>query len=582
MIAAKDTDRYIIGVEGGGTKTDWIYLRQANGKSSILQEGRLSAANLRLTSDAKLRRMLRLLPRNAHHVGVFLAGCVTAADRKRLYRLASKTWPEAAIAVGSDRDSGFAAAFGDLDGIAVISGTGSAVTGRKGGKIENAGGRGHLLGDRGGAYVISIEGLRLALRNYDLEHRITPLAETILRALSLNRMEDLIGWTQGADKKEISALAPVMFDIAANGDRQMLAVIEAGAAALAQYTKSVAKWLDFTLPPVKLLGSLFLNQPLYADLYRTALKPLMKVASLEICTLSGALGAAHLATSGKFKRENFPALGTSVRIANAASVTEKSNPRSQQIDRLPLSKLIRLFIDEEEHVQKALTAADKSLQKAVVTVVQSFRKNGRLFYVGAGTSGRLGILDASEIPPTFGEPPSRVQGIIAGGQAAITNSVEGAEDDELQGAQSIQERGVCKQDVVCGITASGRTPFVLSALREALRIGAKTILLTCNPDAGNEFGIQILLATGPELITGSTRLKCGTATKAALNILTTCSMIRLGKVRGNQMVDLKPSNTKLKNRAVRIVSELRSWPAEKAAAALKKHRWNIRRAMKED
>ncbi len=245
--------------------------------------------------------------------------------------------------------------------------------------------------------------------------------------------------------------------------------------------------------------------------------------------------------------------------------------------------MIKLFTNEEKQVHNALAGADQALQKAVVAIVRSFRKNGRLFYIGAGTSGRLGILDASEIPPTFGEPPSRVQGIIAGGQSAITNSIEGAEDDELQGALSVQERGVSKQDVVCGITASGLTPFVLSALREAQSIGSKTILITCNPEAVNRgpFEICILLATGPELIAGSTRLKCGTATKAALNILTTCSMIRLGKVRGNQMVDLKPSNTKLKTRAIRIVSELRGWSEDKAAAALKKHGWNVRRAMKE-
>ena len=490
-----------------------------------------------------------------------------------------------AAAVGRGRDSGFAAAFGDSDGIAVMSGTGSAVTGRKGGKIENAGGRGHLLGDRGGAYIISIEGLRLALRDYDLEHRITPLAESILRALSLNRMEDLIGWTQGADKREISALVPVMFEIAASGDRQMIAVIEAGAVALAQYTESVARWLEFTLPPVKLLGSLFLHQPFYVDLYRNALKSLIKIKSLEVCTVSGAFGAAYLAAAIKFDKDNITSPALPVRIpTQRMTATERPNPRSKKIDRLPLSKLIALFIHEEECIQSALAAADEPLQKAVALIVQSFRKDGRLFYVGAGTSGRLGILDASEIPPTFGEPPSRVQGIIAGGQRAITDSVEGAEDDEIQGAQSVQERGVCKADVVCGITASGRTPFVLSALREARRLGAKTILLTCNPDAANtnEFGIHLVLRTGPELITGSTRLKCGTATKAALNILTTCSMIRLGKVRGNEMVDLQPSNSKLKNRAIRILSELRGWPEEKAGAVLKKHRWNIRRAMKDN
>src|SRR5216110_484590 len=191
-------------------------------------------------------------------------------------------------------------------------------------------------------------------------------------------------------------------------------------------------------------------------------------------------------------------------------------------------------------------------------VAKSLRNGGRLFYVGAGTSGRLGVLDASEIPPTFRASPDMVQGIIAGGVTALSRSVEGAEDDRGSGALAIEERGVTGKDVVCGITASGRAPFVLGALAEAKKRGAQAILLTCNPERERIPGcdLEIDLATGPELLTGSTRLKAGTATKVALNIISTGAMIALGKVRGNLMVDLHTTSTKLRDRAVRVVVEL--------------------------
>ncbi len=211
------------------------------------------------------------------------------------------------------------------------------------------------------------------------------------------------------------------------------------------------------------------------------------------------------------------------------------------------------------------------------------QKNGRLFYVGAGTSGRLGVLDASEIPPTFGAPPEMVQGIIAGGVTALYRSVEGAEDERGSGALALDERAVTSADIVCGITASGRTPFVLGALVEAKKRGARTILLTCNPARARaeEFDLEIDLTTGPELLTGSTRLKAGTATKIALNIISTGAMVALGKVRGNLMIDLATSNTKLRDRAARLVAELTKCEYAEAVARLERSNWNLRAALRE-
>jgi N-acetylmuramic acid 6-phosphate etherase len=244
-------------------------------------------------------------------------------------------------------------------------------------------------------------------------------------------------------------------------------------------------------------------------------------------------------------------------------------------------ELVEMFIREEQYVTSALRSCEKQLTKGVDMVASALKKNGRLFYVGAGTSGRLGVLDASEIPPTFGESPDRVQAIIAGGTAAIHRSVEGAEDYEEEGALAVQDRGLRKRDIVCGITASGQTPFVMGALKKAKSIGSKTILLTCNPHRKKMriADLEIDMGTGPELIAGSTRLKAGTATKVALNLLSTCVMIRLKKSRGNLMTHLTPGNIKLRERAVRIVSGLLKCSREEALRLLVQNQWNVQKTI---
>jgi N-acetylmuramic acid 6-phosphate etherase len=261
-------------------------------------------------------------------------------------------------------------------------------------------------------------------------------------------------------------------------------------------------------------------------------------------------------------------------------------------------ELVQLFVGEEKFVQEALRAATADLARAIETVTESLRNGGRLFYVGAGSSGRIGVLDASEIPPTFGAPTLLVQGVIAGGATALYRSVEGAEDEESAGAFALDERGVKPADVVIGITASGQTPFVRGALARAKSLGAKTILLTCNPHrspvaagvspaageiaAGTAVSTDDLLITlpvGPEILAGSTRLKAGTATKVALNVISTGAMIGLGKVRGNLMIDLHTTSTKLRDRAVRTVAEVTQRDYESARGLLEANDWNLRAAL---
>ncbi len=240
-------------------------------------------------------------------------------------------------------------------------------------------------------------------------------------------------------------------------------------------------------------------------------------------------------------------------------ITEQRNPNSLGIDGKSIAEIICLFNSENRNVLNAVEKEAENIAQAVGLIVDAFRNDGRLFYVGTGTSGRLGVLDASECPPTFGTPPGLVQGIIAGGNDALQRSIEGVEDNSENGAASIRAHRVTTNDVVMGITTSGRTPYVIGAIREAHNVGAKTIFLSCNPPSENLHHVVDIFITpivGPEIVTGSTRLKAGTATKLVLNMLTTIAMIKLGKVYNNLMVDVQAWNAKLVDRAKRIIMEV--------------------------
>jgi len=253
------------------------------------------------------------------------------------------------------------------------------------------------------------------------------------------------------------------------------------------------------------------------------------------------------------------------------------------LDKLPLADAITLMLSEEVKVPGKVLAERSELERAIRAIVRSFLRGGRLFYIGAGSSGRLGVLDASECPPTFRTPPEMVQGIIAGGQKALWQSVEGAEDDAAAGGREIKSRRVSSRDVVVGIAASGTTPFVWRALQEAKQRRASTVLICFNPflkiPRALRPSIVIAPNLGPEVLTGSTRLKAGTATKLILNLFTTLAMVRLGKVRSNLMIDLHPSNAKLRRRAVSIVRELTDADAARAEAALERSGWVIKTAI---
>ncbi len=262
-------------------------------------------------------------------------------------------------------------------------------------------------------------------------------------------------------------------------------------------------------------------------------------------------------------------------------LTEQSNQRSSRLDQLDTLALVELFADEDRRPQEAVAAVAPALAQAVDAVAERLCAGGRLFYLGAGTSGRLGVLDAAECPPTFCSDPQQVQGVLAGGSAALLRSSEGLEDNEAAGRADLEERGFCAQDCLMGIAAGGTTPYVRGGLSFAKSIGALAIAMACVPteQAPLPCDIDIRLLTGPELLTGSTRMKAGTATKLALNTLSTAVMVRLGKVYGNRMVDVAASNRKLVDRSLRILRDLAGVERERGLTLLEEAGGSVKLAL---
>src|SRR6266550_965236 len=595
------TGEKILGIEGGGTKTAWALV--ADGV--IVESEKLPPSNLRLTPLDQITKIFRVLPREVNRIGVFLAGCATEEDRAVLLKLARSVWSKANIVAGSDRDSGMAACLRNRDGIAVNAGTGSSVTGRRGRQIEKAGGWGHILGDAGGAYFVSIRALRSILRAYDLRSGEREFAGTVLRELGLNNFDELVRWAQTADKTEVASLAPLAFKAAREGDEPVQRIIAAGAIALADFAAAIAMRLQLEAPEVRLMGGLFENQKFYGVAFAKALSEKIPGAKVALSESPPEVGAAWLAADERLQIAKTEEPAGAVQLVSS---TEEANPKSANLDRLGAREIVELFVAEEKSVDEGLRQCVGQLARAIELSAGAIGNGGRVFYVGAGTSGRLGVLDAAEIPPTFGASPDLFQGIIAGGAPALRQSIEGAEDDARSGALAMNERGVKPEDLVIGISASGRAAFVIGALRRAREIAAQTIFITCTPPVPVVAGVApattspsaagtaastapsstedctlvINLAVGPEIVTGSTRLKAGTATKVALNIISTGAMARLGRVRGNLMIDLQPTNKKLRERAIGLVSQLARCDRESARSRLERADWNLREALKEE
>jgi N-acetylmuramic acid 6-phosphate etherase len=262
-------------------------------------------------------------------------------------------------------------------------------------------------------------------------------------------------------------------------------------------------------------------------------------------------------------------------------LTEQPNPASASLDALPTEEVLRIINAEDRKVAEAVEREIPAIARALEAIVAAFGRGGRLFYIGAGTSGRLGVLDAAEIPPTFSAPAGMVQGIIAGGEAALSRATETTEDDPAIGVRDLLARGFTGNDVLVGIAASGRTPYVLGAVAEARRLGAVTVGISCTPESELARAVEIAITplVGPEVVAGSTRMKAGTAQKLVLNMLSTGAFVRLGYVYGNLMVNVQPKNRKLVDRARRIIAQAAGVSYERAGELLAQAGDNVRTAI---
>jgi len=631
-----------LGIEGGGTRT-LALLADASGQT--LRRLETGPANMKLLTEAQLTRQFRsiaaALP-NPDALGIGLSGAWAEADFRKIRLAAARVWPgipcyatndlETALVAARGPELGQAAegvryrpgaggAFpltparspsegergkrrqvagkpklmggGNILQVLVVSGTGSCCYGQRAdGKGVKVGGWGHVLGDQGSGYDIGLRALQAVVDSYDHDLAWPKLGRRLLVALQLNEPNDLIDWAQAADKTEIASLAAEVFTAWARKDRMAAGILAGAARCLARDAAACARRLAKPGTPVGfvLTGSILLKQPRFAAQVGRELRRLWPKAAVTPLKRESVWGAVELARcTFKSKVQSPKSKGQSpepeelVVRSVRRSPTEERNPNSMNLDKLPVREAVKRMLREDAGIPKKLFPERHRIAKVIEAVARAFRRGGRLFYVGAGTSGRLGVLDASECPPTFRTSPELVQGIIAGGQNALWQSVEGAEDDAAAGGRAIALRGITRRDVVTGIAASGTTPFVWGALREAKRRGATTVLVCFNPflkiPRALRPSIVIAPDLGPELLTGSTRLKAGTATKQLLNLFTTLAMVRLGKVRSNLMIDLNPANVKLRDRAVRIVQALTGADYEAAQGALERSGWVIEKAV---
>ena len=579
----------LLGIECGATHT--VTLHESGEKIARTEFG---PANLRLLDDAQLAKHLRQIAKQfpkPNAVAIGMAGARTPADKLRLRCAATRAWPSAAIHATNDLETALAADTQRKPAtrVLVLSGTGSCCFGQSpAGATAKIGGWGHILGDKSSGYEIGLRALKACVFYLDRDGTWSTLAQRLLRRLQLNSPEQLIDWVAQADKAEVAGLAREVFAAWAKRDKIAGDILDGAASTLAKDAYACAKKLAGETGPVRFLlsGGVLLKQPKFAAKVAKAIRarrPGSQVATLKNESCQGALNLARRIAKPRATVETGrPAITVPDLAQLGQAPTEQRHPRSMQLDRMPLGQAVDLFLDEDSQLPAAIAREKNKIVRVIGWVRDAFKNGGRLFYCGAGTSGRLGVLDASECPPTFRVDPEQVQGIIAGGQPALYRSIEGAEDDPDAGAEAVRFHGVGKNDVFIGIAASGRTPFVWGGIWEANRHGGKTALLCFNPTLkiprDNRPGVVIKPNLGPELLTGSTRLKSGTATKLILNMITTLAMAKSGKVISNLMIDLDPSNTKLRDRAIRILCQLTSATNEEAKRALEQTNWVVKKA----
>ncbi len=455
--------------------------------------------------------------------------------------------------------------------VLAIAGTGSSVVAQDAhARSRTVGGHGVPFGDDGSAFQIGASALRAAGQAVDHLGPATDLVGGLAEAVGVAELDGLVTWAQSATKFDIAALARTVNDLADSGDTVAAACVERQAQLLAEQTLAGADALHVQDDvPVFLNGGLFESCARYRKAYDAFMTNTRLSATPQLAPLRGHRAALEMVLAEEIPDDLVASFGRPG-AHEVLPPTERCREDAPPLDTLTALEIVEVMNREDAGIAPAVARESDMIATVVDAVAQAFTAGGRLLYIGAGTSGRLGVLDASECPPTFGIDPARVMGLIAGGEKALRASVEGGEDDREQAKRDLAaiEPTLSENDVVVGIAASGTTPYVHAGLDYAEGLGAKTALVCCNPTCERDGCTIIAVNTGPEALPGSTRLKAGTATKLVLNMITTGAMARAGYIFEGHMVGMRPINAKLYLRATRIIALLTGLAEDRAAPLL--------------
>ncbi len=575
---------HTIAIEGGATHTraglyddGGALLREAEGgPANPVAYGVYACAR---TVSALARELLDDIPPSRALVCAAFAGAADAPTQRDMAAAIGERLRPRRVLTTSDLHAMLYANAGTGPGILVIAGTGAAVLARNAdGRLLRTGGWGALLGDEGSGYAIAAAALRACARAVDCVAANTVLVEQLPAAAGLNAFEDFVHWSATATKKEIAALTPVVAAAAEEGDIAARSCIEEEARRLAALAQVAQERLELE-NGARLFeyGALLEHCAPFRNAFREALNFFAEMQHFP-CSIRGHHAVRELADIERAPAWTQCWRDDQARSGVALPPTEEPAARIF-LDEYPPRALVEIMHRADQEATDAVGRVLDDVAAAIEAAARCLRAGGRMIYVGAGTSGRLGALDAAECPPTFGVDRERVTALVAGGDRALRESVEGAEDDPEQGASEISASGVSANDFVVGIAASGATPYVLGALNAANETGATTALITSNPSASAQVNCLIAPDTGPELLSGSTRLKAGTAAKMILNMISTGAMAQAGYVYKGRMIGMTPTNEKLRGRARRIVAEIAGVGEECATEALEAADYHIARAI---
>jgi N-acetylmuramic acid 6-phosphate etherase len=562
----------VLAVDCGGTRSTGL-LMHGDGERMGSQD--MGPANLYVSGPAAVARVvddfLHQFPA-AEALALSVAGVRTDGDREVLLAAIRARGIDLPLAIYSDARAALRSG-GVRSGVAVIAGTGSAALAvGEDGTERRVGGWGSVLGDEGSGYWIGRELLCALVRAADEEVDVDPaLREATLLHYGLASVDDLRSVAYSPDgRSRVASLASLVAERCAESGGFACELLDRTSAELARLALLARDAMSFDRTPALVLaGGVLTGSPHLR--WRVWERTHGAFAAMAVAH-QPAVGAYLLAMEEDRWDRCVP--------GSAVAHTERANARSATMDRLDTVDLLRLMNEEDAGVALAVARCLESIAAIVDRTVQRLSAGGRLVYVGAGTSGRLAMLDAVECVPTFGTDPGQVMALIAGGVAALTHAVEGAEDDVSAAQNAIAEIQVGAADVVVGVSASGSAAYVRAALSTSHSRGAFTALITANPQAEaiRQVDVAVAVDVGPEVIAGSTRLKAGTAQKLVLNMISTATMVRLGRTVGNRMVSVRPTNRKLRQRAIRLVRELSGGDEAAARQALERSAWDVARA----